>query len=177
MLNVGYEYVRNRKMDGFGLLVLSGIVFTMLVSLTSGDERFALVKESFFGAAFRLLCLSSYFARKPLMFYFARKFGSDGGDIAIAQWNEYWEKSPGFRRGEYVITGAWALFSLAQAAAVVIAAYSTLSSDSVASISSISSIAVSAALIFWSIWYGRSKLKPLTQIEVRAYDHALAART
>ena len=52
------NFVRKRRLDGFGLLILATIAVGVALALSSGDARFALVKESFLTGAFGLFLLA-----------------------------------------------------------------------------------------------------------------------
>src|SRR5690349_12666846 len=67
-------WVRSRRLEPLGLIVMTFLVVGTAASLISGSVFFALVKESFFTAAFGAICLGSLFAARPLMFYIQRQF-------------------------------------------------------------------------------------------------------
>ncbi|MEJ8644448.1 VC0807 family protein [Streptomyces sp. MS1.HAVA.3] len=68
-----------RKLDEFAVVTLVFLVITAVVSLV-GDHsaRTLLVKDSGVTGLFGLLCLATLLAPRPLMFYFGRKFATDG---------------------------------------------------------------------------------------------------
>jgi hypothetical protein len=55
-------------------------------------------------------------ARKPIAFYLAQRFGSDGTHDGMAIFDAMWSAYSDFRRGVYVISYMWAGLFLIQAA-------------------------------------------------------------
>lgn len=145
-------FVRGRRLDGLGLLVLAAIAISVVTSLVSGNARFVLVKESFLTGAFGLLMLGSLLARRPLMFYFGRKFRAGGDPEAVRRWDDLWQYAS-FRRANRVMTLVWGMVFLAEAVARVIMAY-TLSVSVVQAVGSVMGFAVVGVLVAWTTAYG-----------------------
>ena len=74
-------WIKSRKLEPLGIIVMSFLVVGTAASLISGSVFFALIKESFLTAAFGFICLGSLMAERPLMFYINRQFvaGDDPG--------------------------------------------------------------------------------------------------
>jgi hypothetical protein len=68
----------------------------------------ALIGLVFFGS-----CLV---ARKPLVFYFAQRYGTDGTHEGMSTFDRMWDTSHEFRRSMYFISYLWATLFLIQAA-------------------------------------------------------------
>lgn len=162
------RFVRRRRLDGFGLIVLAVITIGVTLSLLSGDARFALVKESALTGAFGLAMLGSLAARRPLMFYSGRKFATDGSPEGIARWESYWTKSAMFRHSNRMMTAVWGTVFLAEAAIRVVAAY-TLATSTAVALSAVVPLAVVALLIAWTVSYSK-RTRPVSLAEVVAYD-------
>lgn len=101
------RFLRQRRLDGFGVVVLAVIAVGAGVSLLSGDARFALVKESLLTGAIGLAALGSLVAPRPMMYYSGRKFATDGSPDGMARWESYWVKSAMFRRSNRMMTVVW----------------------------------------------------------------------
>ncbi|MYT22299.1 hypothetical protein GTW69_18710, partial [Streptomyces sp. SID7760] len=105
-----------RKLDEFAIVTLVFLVITAVVSLVGAHSaRALLIKDSGVTGLFGLLCLATLLAPRPLMFYFGRKFATDGTPESTAWWNGLWQFD-GFRRTMTVMTTVWGIAYLAEAA-------------------------------------------------------------
>lgn len=147
------RFIRGRTVDGFGVLVLAAIALGVVTSLISGNARFVLVKESFFTGAFGVVMLGSLLARRPLMFYFGRRFRAGDDPEARRHWNDLWQYES-FRRANRVMTLVWGVAFVVEAAVRVFMAY-TLPVSVVQAVGSVMAFTVVAALIVGTTAYGR----------------------
>lgn len=149
---VALGFVRHRRLDAVGGIVLIGIAVGTVLGLVTGDARQVLIEGSVPTAAFGLVCLGSLWSSRPLMFRFALEFvGADtsqGRDFA-ARW-----RYPGFRRVFRVFTVVWGIAYLAEAAARVVIVEMTSTATALA-VSKVMPYAVAAVLVGWMIAYGR----------------------
>ncbi|HEY9370724.1 VC0807 family protein, partial [Streptomyces sp.] len=77
-----------RRLDEFAVVTLVFLVITAAVSLVGAQTaRALLVKDSAVTGLFGLSCLATLLAPRPLMFYFGRKFATDGTAASTAWWN------------------------------------------------------------------------------------------
>lgn len=150
---VALRFVRGRTVDGLGMVVLAVIALGAVTSLISGNARFVLVKESLFTGAFGVAMLGSLFARRPLMFYFARRFRAGDDPEARRRWNDLWQYES-FRRANRVMTVVWGMAFVIEAAVRVVMAY-TLPVSVVQAVGSVMALVVVAALMGGSTVYGR----------------------
>lgn len=114
--------VRTRRVDEFSIVVLIFLAIGVVTSLLFGDPRLLLVKEAAGTGLFGLVLLASLFARRPLMFYFGRRFATDGTPEGVARWNDMWQY-PGFRRVQRVITVVWGLTFVGEAVLRIVLTY------------------------------------------------------
>jgi len=63
--NITRQWVKSRRLDPLGIIVLGFLALGAAASLISGSAFFALTKESFLTATFGLLCLGSLFVSRP----------------------------------------------------------------------------------------------------------------
>jgi intracellular septation protein A len=161
---IGYHFARQRRLDGFGLIILATIAAGAGVALLSGNARIYLVKESFLTGAFGLFLLVSMLAKRPFMFYSGRKFATDGSPEGLAAWDSYWPKSPTFRRSNRVMTAVWGIAFLAEAAIRVVAAY-TLPTSTVVALSAVVPLVILGLLLLWTFAYAR-RTTPRSRAEV-----------
>ncbi|MFD7625212.1 VC0807 family protein [Streptomyces sp. NPDC059851] len=143
-----------RKLDEFAIVTLVFMAITAVVSLVGAHSARALmVKDSCVTGLFGLLCLATLLAPRPLMFYFGRKFATDGTRESTAWWNGLWQFE-GFRRTMNVMTTVWGVAYLAEAGVRIALAY-VLSTDTMVVLSPILIYGVLGALALWTALYGK----------------------
>lgn len=144
-------WVKSRKLEPLGIIVMSFLVIGTAASLISGSVFFALIKESFLTAAFGFICLGSLFAERPLMFYINRQFVAGDDPIRLAWWNGLWE-FPNFRAAQRFVTAVWGIVYLLEALLRVGFAI-LLSPAQVVAISPVMAFGVTIVLIAWTRRY------------------------
>ncbi|MFF4405842.1 VC0807 family protein [Streptomyces sp. NPDC001262] len=144
----------HRRVDEFAVISLVFMALTIAVTLAGPQSaRLILVKDSLVTGIFGLACLASLAAPRPMMFYFGRKFATDGTTAAVAWWNGLWQYE-GFRRVQRNLTIGWGLAYIAEAVLRVALSY-VLSTSAMVTVNSVLSYAVTGVLIFWTITYAR----------------------
>lgn len=151
--NIAVGFMKTRRIDLIGALVLLFIAVGTVTSLISGNVIFVLVKESMLTAVFGVICLWSLLWSRPLMFYFGRQFAAGDDPARIESWNGRWERE-GFRRTLRTMTVVWGVGYVLEAAARVVFAL-TLSPGMVVTVSPTMAIVVTVLLIIWTGRYGR----------------------
>lgn len=151
--NIAVGFMKTRRIDLIGALVLLFIAVGTVTSLISGNVIFVLVKESMLTAVFGVICLWSLLWSRPLMFYFGRQFAAGDDPARIEWWNGRWERE-GFRRTLRTMTVVWGVGYVLEAAARVVFAL-TLSPGMVVTVSPTMAIVVTVLLIIWTGRYGR----------------------
>ena len=145
-------FIRRRRLDAVGLLVLAGIAVGGILGLVSGNARLVLLEGSVPTAAFGMLLLASLRSRRPLMFRFALEFM--GPDTPRGREFEGLWRYPGFRHVFWLYTVVWGITYLAEAAARVVIVESTSTGTALA-ISKVMPYAVTGVLVLWMVAYGR----------------------
>lgn len=143
----------HRRIDEFGVLVLVFLGIGLLSMVAFNSPFLLLVKESAVTGLFGIVLLVSLLLPRPMMFYFGRKFGTDGSAEGVTYWNELWRHAS-FRRTQYTITAVWGVAFLAEAL-VRIGLAAVLPTSAMVVISSVLPIVVIAALVAWTIAYGK----------------------
>lgn len=160
-----------RKLDEFAIVTLVFLVITAVVSLVGAHSaRALLIKDSCVTGLFGLLCLVTLLAPRPLMFYFGRKFATDGTPESTAWWNGLWQYE-GFRRTMTVMTTVWGVAYLVEAAVRVALTY-ILDTDTMVTVSPIMIYTVLGLLALWTARYGK---RSQAEGERRAAEAAAAA--
>ncbi|MEU3724031.1 VC0807 family protein [Streptomyces sp. NPDC031705] len=112
-----------RKLDEFAVVTLVFLAITAAVSLIGAQSAHALlVKDSAVTGLFGLLCLATLLAPRPLMFYFGRKFGTDGTPAGVAYYNGLW-RFEGFRNAQRRMTLVWGVVYLVEAGVRIVLSY------------------------------------------------------
>jgi hypothetical protein len=152
-LGVAVTFARARRLDAIGGLVLLGIAVGTILGLVTGSARLVLVEGSVPTAVFGLVCLGSLWSRRPLIFRFALEFM--GAETAKGRdFDGRWQYA-GFRHAFRVITAAWGVGYLAEAAARVVIV-ETVSTGGALAISKALPFGVTGVLAGWTWVYGQS---------------------
>ncbi|MCX4778298.1 VC0807 family protein [Streptomyces sp. NBC_01264] len=158
-----------RKVDEFAVVTLVFLVITALVALIgTHSARALLIKDSGVTGLFGALCVATLFTPRPLMFYFGRKFGTDGTKEGVAYFNGLWQY-PDFRKAMRRMTTVWGVAYLVEAALRVVLAYA-LSVDTMVWVSPLLIYGFLISLIFWTIRFSKR-----SQVEGQARAAAAAA--
>ncbi|HEY9369965.1 VC0807 family protein, partial [Streptomyces sp.] len=127
-------------------------------------------KDSAVTGLFGLSCLATLLAPRPLMFYFGRKFATDGTAASTAWWNGMWQFE-GFRTTMRTMTAVWGVAYCVEAVVRIALAYA-LSTDTMVVLSPILIYGVLGALALWTALYAKSAQR---KGEARAAAAAAAA--
>ena len=174
VLGLVVNWVRTRTLGGVSIIVLITLVISALVTLIgSQDVRVLLLKDALLTGGFGLITLGSALPlfRKPLMFAYGLKFGTDGSRDGVQQWYDMWDRYPAFRHSQYVVNNTWGVAFVVEAAIKVACAY-LLPYTSAYAVNQILPWLVLAALIFWTVSYGRARRQ---EAERRTAAHATQA--
>jgi hypothetical protein len=155
-VGVAINFIKDRRIDAIGVLVLAGIVAGTVLGLLSGNPRLVLVEGSVPTAVFGVLCLGSLWSSRPLMFRFASEFiGADtprGREFELLS-QHTGPAGQGFRHVFRVMTTVWGIGFLAEAAARVVIVELT-STGAAQAISKVLPFAVAGVLAAWTFAYG-----------------------
>ncbi|MFF4387003.1 VC0807 family protein [Streptomyces sp. NPDC001552] len=163
-----------RKLDEFAVVTLVFLVITAVVSLVGAHSaRALLIKDSGVTGLFGLLCLGTLLAPRPLMFYFSRKFATDGTPESTAWWNGLWQYE-GFRTTLTRMTLVWGLTYVAEAIVRIALAY-TLSASTMVMLSPIMIYGVMAVLGVWTALYAKRSQAEGERRRAEAAAQAVAA--
>ncbi|WP_035847139.1 VC0807 family protein [Kitasatospora azatica] len=144
----------HRRVDEFAVVSLVFVALTVIVSFIGPhDAKLLLAKDSAITGLFGLLCLATLAAPKPLMFYFGRKFATDGTKEQADWWNGLWQFEA-FRKVQRNLTIGWGVGYLAEAVLRIALVYS-LSNGQAVTVNNILPYAVTGVLVFWTISYAK----------------------
>jgi intracellular septation protein A len=150
-----------RRVDEFSVFTLIFLALGVIAAFGFNSPRLVLAKESAVHGLFGLVLLGSLAAPKPLMFYFGRRFATNGTAESVAWWNGLWQYA-GFRASQRLITIVWGVATLVAALVQIWLAYH-LSTDTMAVVSNVLPLAVLGGLITWTVRYGRARSRAAQQ--------------
>ncbi|MFE2233635.1 VC0807 family protein [Streptomyces sp. NPDC059442] len=154
LVEVGLYFAIRRRVDEFSVMILVVLLLSALSALVFHSERMVFVKDSALTGLLGLAFLVSLFTARPVMFYFGRKFATDGTPEGIARWNGFYETLPGFRRTQRRLTVVWGVAFLVEAA-VRIALTFVLDTATMVGVTGILPFVVLAGLMAFTIRTGR----------------------
>lgn len=154
VLDTAITLAWRRKVDEFAVITLVFLVITVVVTVVGPHStRLLLVKDSAVTGLFGVVCLASLLAPRPLMFYFGRKFGTNGTKEDAERFDGLWQYE-GFRHVIRTMTVAWGVGYILEALARIGLSYK-LSTATMVTVNSVMAYAVTGVLIAWTILYGR----------------------
>ncbi|MFD9818817.1 VC0807 family protein [Streptomyces violascens] len=167
VLDSAFHLVWRRRLDEFAIVTLVFLVITAVVSLVGAHSaRALLLKDSAVTGLFGLLCLATLLAPRPLMFYFGRKFATDGTAASTAWWNGLWQFE-GFRKTVTTMTTVWGVAYCLEAVTRIGLAY-TLHTDTMVTLSPFMIYGVLGVLVAWTTMYGKRSRRRGEQLTAAA---------
>jgi intracellular septation protein A len=117
------QFVRRRRLDSFGLFVMSMIVLSVGASLITGSTRFLLAKDGWFTGVTGLWFFASMAARHPISYICAKPLLEGRIGPKGVPWDTLWDELPLFRRAWRVINVIWGVAMQLDAAVRIVMAY------------------------------------------------------
>jgi hypothetical protein len=120
-------WIKARKFSGASASIFAFTAISAIIALIgSANPKVLLYKDCATTALIGLIFLGSCFlGRKPLVFYMAQRYGTDGTHDGMATFDKMWSNYRDFRTGMYVITYWWAALFLIQAAVTALIIHQT----------------------------------------------------
>jgi hypothetical protein len=150
-LGIAVSALTERRLDIIGAVVLGGIIVGTVLGLTSRSARLVLIEGSVPTTVFALACLLSVRTTRPLIFRLALDLiGPEtpkGREVTGA-----WRYS-GFRRAFRIITAAWGIGYLLEAAVRVIIVETTATGTAFM-FSKVIPYVFAVAMSIWTLGYG-----------------------
>src|ERR1700722_17362235 len=111
-------WIKARKFSGASASIFAFTAVSAIIALIgSTNPKVLLYKDCAATALVGLIFLGScVLARKPLVFYLAQRYGTDGTHEGMATFDKMWSAYQDFRTGMYVISYWWAAVFVIQAA-------------------------------------------------------------
>ena len=110
-------WIRARKFSGASAAIFLFTVLSAVIALVgSTTPKVLLYKDCATTALIGLIFLGScVLAPKPVVFFFAQRYGTDGTHDGMSTFDLMWDAYPDFRKGMYVTSYLWATLFLVQA--------------------------------------------------------------
>jgi hypothetical protein len=111
-------WARARKFSGASAAIFAFTAVSAIIAVAgSTTPKVLLYKDCAATALIGLIFLGScVLARKPIVFYMAQRYGTDGTHVGMANFDTMWGNYRDFRTGMYVTSYLWAALFLVQAA-------------------------------------------------------------
>jgi hypothetical protein len=111
-------WIKARKFSGASAAIFTFTLVSSVIALVgSTTPKVLLYKDCAATALIGLLFLGScILVHKPIVFYLAQRYGTDGTHDGMTLFDAMWDAYPDFRKGMYVTSYLWATLFLFQAA-------------------------------------------------------------
>lgn len=153
VLEIGYTVSRQRHIDEFSVFVLLGIVIGVLTTLFSDSARAVFLKDSITTGTIGVVMLVTLAFGRPLTFYLARRFATDGSKVQRDWWDGLW-RHPRFRLVQRRLGAVWGICLLGEALIRALLTW-RLGTSAMVLVNNVVPYAVIAALIYYSVSTGR----------------------
>ena len=117
------EFARHRKFEGLAILMLAVNVASLVISVTTGDARLMMAKDSAISSVVGLGILLSVWRGEPVMSAGLKPFLTRGNPAKIQAWDRLRETSARFRSLEKRYSLIWGVALLTDCAARVAGAF------------------------------------------------------
>lgn len=151
---VGVQWARHRRIDPIGAITLFGFVAGIAASALLGGSAFVLkVRDSAFTCLFGLVCLLSLARSRPLMFFIGRALSAGDDPAKLEAFDRLWELPTGARVFR-IITTAWGLGLISEAAVRVALAMVLPTGVFLAASPMVAGVVIGGLLAF-TVWFSR----------------------
>jgi hypothetical protein len=160
--------VRRRRFDSIGFLVLTEVAVSLGLLFLTRNPRILLLRPSFYAATTGVYFLSTLLFGRPFTYQTGKPFAAKGDAERLAAYERTWETSAKFRKLERMLTAAWGVGLLMEAAlrAWIVFHYSVKRSV-------LLSHAPAIALIFVLVIITRRAIPVLRDIVKTKYQHSV----
>jgi hypothetical protein len=127
LLGAAAVWARSRKFSGASAAIFAFTALSALVAVIGNTEpKMLLYKDCATTALIGLIFgFSCFVGRRPVAFYFAQRWGTDGTNDGMSAFDKMWVAYPGFRRTMYQTSVIWAVAFLVQAGVTALIIAST----------------------------------------------------
>jgi hypothetical protein len=115
--------VRRRRLDFIGVLIIIELALTVALLFSTKDPRFVAVRPAFYTVVTGLYLGLTCFVGRPITYLAAQPMVTRGEPDRTLAYERAWERSAEFRRRQRLMTAAFALVLLIEAALRVIVVF------------------------------------------------------
>jgi hypothetical protein len=155
LLDLGIYFLLHRKLDEFAIFTLAVLALGVLSMVAYNSTKAIFLKDSLLTGLIGLGYLGTLLLSRPAMFYFGRKFATDGTPAGVAYWNGLWQYE-GFRRGQRLLTVIWGVAFLVESGLRIALTY-VLSTHTMLLVTNILPYAFIGGLVYFTIVYGKRR--------------------
>ncbi len=146
-------WARSKKFSGASAAIFAFTALSAVVAIVgSTDPKVLLYKDcattAVIGLVFGLSCV---LMPRPVVFYFAQRYGTDGTSAGMSAFDKMWVAYPGFRRSMYQISIVWAAVFLVQAGVTALIIRSTTFNTAYTWDQTLPIVALGVAMVFTAI--------------------------
>ena len=113
-VRAAYVIIRRREVDAFAIFMIITFGIGLVLTVFTGSPRFLLAKDSISTGVSGLVFLVTLIFGKPMMYYFAQRFGATS-QAEREEWARLYPTHAGFRSFFRGLTLVWAIAFLAEA--------------------------------------------------------------
>ncbi|MFF0065909.1 VC0807 family protein [Streptomyces sp. NPDC005279] len=173
LVELAIYFAMHRRVDEFGVMILITLLLGAVSALAFNSAKLLFLKDSALTGLLGLAFLVSLTLKRPLIFYFGRKFGTDGTPEGVADWNAMWHKYPGFRTAQRRLTIVWGVAFLVEAGVKAGLVY-VLDTETMVGVSNVLPFVFLAGLMVYTIRAGKKGRARREAAEAAAAEAAAA---
>lgn len=154
VLNNVRTWIRSRRLDPVGVVMMASIAGGPVASLISGSLASRIAADCLLGGAWGSAFLGSLLLARPALFYLIRSLTAGDDASRIESWNGLWRHAP-FRSTLRWMTALWGLFYFA-GVLIELALARLLPMDTVVTVGPPMNLVLTLALIVITRWRMRA---------------------
>jgi len=162
ILGVGWSWLRSRRLDALGVIVLIAIAASLLTAVLAHNAVFVLLNGPIFAGAFGLAFLISLMLPRPLMFYLASYSMRQSQPEQVTRLDEHWQSDSSARSFFRLMTAVWGL-GLMGMAILLFALVFSLPPATFLALSPVVQMGTYGGLILWTMAQGRRRQRAIAE--------------
>jgi hypothetical protein len=156
-------WVRSRRLDPVGIVMMAGVAGGAAASLVSGNLFYRIVTDCLLGSAWGLAFLASLLFSRPVMFFLIRALVAGDDASRTETWNGLWRYGV-FRSAMRSITATWGVAYFA-GVLVELGLARVLTPDTVVTIGPLLNLGVTLLLVVFTRLRMRTMRERLERVE------------
>ncbi|MBB5889967.1 VC0807 family protein [Kutzneria kofuensis] len=145
--------VRERRLDGLGMVVLATCLISLALALLSGNERIILAKDPATSGLAGLAFLATCVVGRPATFHFSRRLRAFTPEQR-AHWDRLWATEAHFRSLHRTSSAVWGAVLFGESVLRMVLVF-TLPPSVMVGLSTVIELVAVALAIAWTLWHRR----------------------